>query len=64
MKNLVNYLDEFIEDDLNECANKRIKQDINKKNKKLRKKILYEDENQNNEQSYNKIFKHKDKHKK
>lgn len=64
MKNLVNYLDEFIEDDLNECASKRIKQDINKKNKKSHKKILYEDENQNNDKSYNKIFKNRDKHKK
>ncbi len=59
MKNLVNYLDEFIEEDLNECLNSK-----SKKIKKVHKRHLYEDETQNNNQSYNKIFKHKDKYRK
>jgi len=54
MKNIANYLDEFIDNDLNECACTRIKKDFMKTHKSRHK-----DEISNNNYKYK-----KEKHKK
>lgn len=66
MKNIANYLDEFIDDDLNECCNKKIKRDINinKESMKAYKRGSREEEIENHGRpiSYNKTFRDKTKY--
>lgn len=52
MKNIVNYLDEFIEDDLDECCARRIKKDSNKDIMKANKKSFREEEIKESEKPF------------
>lgn len=62
MKNLVNYLDEFIEDDLYECSSKNVK-DMKERMKAFKRGSREEEiEAHGHPISYNKTFKDKSKY--